>query len=93
MDKGEALAALEMHLETYRKLPYAELLTLLNEVEDIEVLGPSGTTYYVEIDAVWDGEPGGDLRIIGKVDDGGWRTFAPLSSSFIISPDGSFVGE
>jgi hypothetical protein len=29
----------------------------------------------------------------GSVDDGSWRAFAPLSRSFIKSPDGAFDGE
>jgi hypothetical protein len=59
----------------------------------VEVDGPSGTTYQVKTHAVWDGKAGGDLRLFVEVDDGGWRAFVPLSESFIVSPDGSFVGE
>ena len=94
MDKGEAISVLGRQLERYRGLAYAELLALLGEAASFEVVGPGGTTYQVEIDAVWDGEPGGDLRVIGRIDDGGWwRAISPLTSDFIISPDGSFVGE
>jgi hypothetical protein len=42
---------------------------------------------------VWDDRTGGDLRVIGSIDDGGWRAFRPLSSDFIVRPDGTFVGE
>jgi hypothetical protein len=28
-----------------------------------------------------------------SIDDGGWRAFLPWTDSFIIAPDGSFVGE
>jgi len=93
MNRGEALAVLEQHLGRYRSLTYAELLPLLNEGVTLEVVGPGGTTYQIEIEAVWDGEPGGDLRVFGMIDDGGWRAFAPLTSDFIICPDGTFVGE
>jgi hypothetical protein len=31
--------------------------------------------------------------VLGSIDDGGWRAFAPLTRSFIKSPDGTFVGE
>jgi hypothetical protein len=30
---------------------------------------------------------------MGAIDDGGWRSFAPLADDFIVAPDGSFVGE
>lgn len=93
MDKAEALAVLRRQSERYRGRTYAELLSLLDEAVSFEVVGPGGTAYQVEIDAVWDGEPGKDLRVFGRIDDGGWRAFAPLTDDFIISPDGSFVGE
>ncbi len=93
MNRDEALAILERELERYRRLPYAELLALTDEGLYHEVAGASGVTYRVSIEAFWDDEPGGDLRVSGAVDDGGWRAFAPLVSDFIVSPDGSFVGE
>ena len=39
------------------------------------------------------GRPGGNVRVIGSIDDGGWRAFVPLSDSFIKAADGRFVGE
>jgi hypothetical protein len=53
----------------------------------------SGTPYQVEAEAFWDSTKEGDLRVIVKVDDVGWRAFVPLSEDFILAPDGSFVGE
>ena len=35
----------------------------------------------------WDGRRGGDIRVIGLIDDGGWRAFIPLSEGFITGPD------
>jgi len=36
----------------------------------------------------------GDLRVIASIDDGGFTTsFTPLTSDFIKSPGGTFVGE
>jgi hypothetical protein len=93
MDKAEALAVLEQQLERYRKLPFAELLRLMDESEALEVVVPGGTTYQIKIDAVWDDEARVHLRLIGAIDDGGWRAFSPLTSDFIIAPDGSFIGE
>jgi hypothetical protein len=34
-----------------------------------------------------------NLRVMVSVDDGGWRSFAPLSDDFIVAPDGTFIGE
>jgi hypothetical protein len=93
MDKVEALAVLERQLGRYRSLPFAELLRLLDEAATLEVVGPGGTAYQVEIEAFWDDETRVHLRVRGAIDDGGWRAFAPLTSDFIIAPDGSFIGE
>ena len=43
---------------------------------------------------LWD-DPGEhrNLRVMVSVDDGGWRSFAPLSDDFIVAPDGTFIGE
>jgi hypothetical protein len=36
---------------------------------------------------------GGAIRVIGTVDDGGWRAFRPLTEDFIVGPNEQFVGE
>ena len=86
MNRDEALAVLDAHLEKYRRRPYAELAKSLGNQGCDEVVAESGASYQIEVDIVWDGKPGGNLRVIGSVDDGGWRAFAPLSRSFIIGP-------
>ena len=88
MNRDEALAVLDAHLEIYRRRPHAELAKILGNQGCDEFVGKSGASYQIEVDIVWDGKPGGDLRVIGSVDDGGWRAFAPLSQSFIIAPNG-----
>ena len=93
MNKKEATAILAEHLKEYRKRSYAELQFLLNEQEVCEVAGPSGTVYQLEFQAVWDSKKGEDLRVMGSIDDGGWRAFVPLGHDFIMRPDGTFVGE
>ena len=54
---------------------------------------PGGVTYQIEIEAFWDSEPGGDIRVLGSIDDGGWRAFAPLCDDFILTPAGQLIGE
>lgn len=56
-------------------------------------MGASGAKYQVEIFAVWDDVQGHNLCVVVLIDDGGLRSFVPLSSDFIISPNGTFVGE
>jgi hypothetical protein len=93
MDKTEAKKILTEQLEQYRKRSYSELTQLINEPETLTVIGGSGTKYGLEFEALWDHEPGKDLRVIGSIDDGGWRALSPLSDDFIMRNDGSFVGE
>jgi hypothetical protein len=93
MNRREALAVVDEELATYRSRTHAELQQLLDDSKSYWVRGPSGANYQIKVFAVWDGGKGGDLRVIGQVDDGGWRAFVPLSRDFILSPSGKFVGE
>ena len=94
MDKREARGLLAKELEGWRQRPYVELASLVaREPVTGEVSGASGSHYQYEIEVFWDGNPGGDLRILGAIDDGGVRAFFPLTDSFIMATDGDFVGE
>lgn len=93
MDKIEATRILTEHLERYRKRSHSELTQLIGQAETVTVIGDSGTEYGLEFEAVWDDEANKDLRVMGSIDDGGWRAFSPLCDDFIMRKDGSFVGE
>ncbi len=54
---------------------------------------PGGAEYQIEVEVFWDGQQGGDIRVLGSIDDGGWSAFRPLCEDFIIAPSGKFVGE
>jgi hypothetical protein len=94
MDKNEAKAILQAELEKVRGWDYLSLLQLLDDLEAYEVRGPSGVPYQMEVQAMWDDQPGGNLRVMLSIDDGGFLSaFAPLTDSFILSPGGQFMGE
>ncbi len=93
MDKREAATILASKLAEYRRRTYAELKRLLNNQDCFEIVGDSGTTYQLEYQAVWNDQPNGNLRVSRTIDDGGLRAFFPLTDSFIITHDGTFVGE
>ena len=93
MDNAEAKALLQSHLQTYRARSYAELAALIDSVQVAQLAGAGGVEYQVEINFAWDDRAGGNIRVIGSIDDGGWRAFIPLCDSFIMAPDGTFVGE
>ncbi len=93
MNKEEAKSVLAEALGAYRTKTYEELRSLLETQDTSEVTAESGANYQLEFQAVWDGENGGNLRVIGAINDGGWRAYMPLIDSFIIAPDGKFVDE
>ena len=94
MNTVEAKSLLENELSRYRKLSYAELLSLLDEPKTFERISQSGTIYQIEMEVFFDDHSKRDtLRVSGAIDDGGWRAFSPLCDDFLIAPDGSFVGE
>jgi hypothetical protein len=94
MDKEEALTILRMSLEPYRGKPYDTLVNMIDaEPVTMEETGRSGQWYQLEIEAVWDAGRGGPVRLIGAIDDGGWRAFFPLTDDFIKTPSGEFLDE
>lgn len=93
MDKEEAKAILAKELEVYRQRSYNDLLHLLDTQDVAEITGSSGVLYQLEFQGEWDDKQGGNLRIMGTIDDGGVRAFFPLADGFIIAPDGSSIGE
>jgi hypothetical protein len=58
--------------------------------------GPSGAWYQIESQALGDSpqEPGGVLRVLGAIDDGGgWTTNFPTTAGFLLAADGSFADD
>jgi hypothetical protein len=94
MDKAEAQEIVRAELAELRGETYAALVErLLDKQETVERVGASGALYQLEIQAHWDDRPSGDLQVLASIDDGGWRAFLPLTRSFIVAPDGRFIGE
>lgn len=93
MERIEASELLHDYLNSWRRRSYQELVNVVGESHQAAVKGASGTDYQVDVQVVWDGQTHGSIRVIGSIDDGGWRAFVPLTEAFILAPDGSFVGE
>ena len=93
MNTAEAKEVLSAHLGRYREWPYDRLVERIGSQDTAEELGPTGVAYQLEFMFEWDDKPGGCVRVLGCVDDGGWRAFKPLCDDFIRAPDGSFVDE
>jgi hypothetical protein len=93
MDRTEASGLLRDQMGSWRSRSYEELADQVGESHQSVVKGASGADYQVDVQVVWDDEAHGNIRVIGSIDDGGWRAFVPLSDAFLLAPDGSFVGE
>ena len=94
MNEAEAREILSERLSEYRRRSYQSLAAAIGEPEMFEVTGASGAQYQVEIESLWDDKTGGTVLVMGSIDDGSFRrAFMPLTDSFIVAPDGSFVGE
>ena len=93
MDRKEALTLLDAKLDEYRTLSYTTAAARIDNLEAVEVTGPSGTVYQIEVQIIWDGKPNGDVRVLGSIDDGGWRAFIPLTASLLIPRDAAEARE
>ena len=93
MSREIARAIAEERLKELRKLSYRELVKWVGQVSCDRINGPDGEEYQVETEARWDSKTGGDIRVIVAVDGPGASAFMPLTADFIMSADGSFIGE
>jgi hypothetical protein len=91
MNNAEAKAILSKELRAFAARPYNELVGLMRRTEVNNVVGVSGVSYQIELNIFWDFEPEKDLRIMGSIDDGGWRAILPLTESLIMKPDGTLI--
>jgi hypothetical protein len=98
VDKHEAIDVAEARLTELRSLSYADLLRRYSLDEGNhpaweQIEGPSGTRYNLKLYAFWDGHPP-NLRVWVDAADGSRMSFVrPVTRTFIVAPDGSFVGE
>ena len=92
---SEATSLLETELAALRQRPYQDLVIHMAAGPlSCERVGVSGAKYQIEIQAFWDDRPGGNIRVMGSVDDGTLlRATMPVSRDFIMAPNGSFIGE
>jgi hypothetical protein len=89
MDRQEAARLLRRELSAYARRSRDDLLDPIGQVEAYSIDGPTGVSYQVEVDAHWDGGPGGTIRVLGSIDDGGFRaSFSPTTDGFLMDADG-----
>jgi hypothetical protein len=91
MDRDEARDLLEAQIEEWRLRPYADLSREVGRWRRFETTGPSGEHNEGHIQVFWQGLAHGPVKVIGSIDDGGWRTFVPVIMDFTVTPDGNVL--
>jgi len=87
MKHEEAIALLEQELARFRTESYADLVSRVSTGPIVfERAALSGTTYQLEIDVLWENRPGGNVLVVGSIDDGGLRAFIPLTKDSVKTP-------
>ena len=76
----------QRELGTWKRHGFDELRELINQPQHVERRGASGTMYGIETMIVWNEKPGGAIRIMTSIDDGGIRAFCPTTFGAIVQP-------
>lgn len=82
-------ALLEVAMLEQQSKSYNALAGGIGQVHVHSQRGSDGRAYQIEIEAEWDDQPGGAVRVVGAIDDGSFRDYLPISAEFIVAPDGS----
>ncbi|WP_299426161.1 hypothetical protein [uncultured Meiothermus sp.] len=93
MNRNEAKKVLEEQLQRFGGGSYLELFSqaMAQRVETYEVLGESGVRYQVEVQFLWDRQPGGTIRVMGSIDDQRFSSLVPLTDCLLMGPPESDV--
>ncbi len=96
MNKQEAASILEQEIRQLRRQPYSRFRDWIEQkkYDTKRHKAQSGKEYQISYQALYDDKKAETIRVMVDVDDGtGISSFVPMSSDFIIAPNGSFVGE
>ena len=93
MRKTVARKLLKIELNNLRVRTYSYFAQSVNKTTHREILGPDGFPYQIELEVFWEDRRGGNIRVLGSIDDGKLRAQARLTDSFIISRDGTFLDQ
>jgi hypothetical protein len=93
MDQTVARKLLKDELQILRTRPFSFFTQSVNKTIHKKTVGPDGNGYQIEVEVFWDGRRGGNIRVMGSVNDGKLGTVKPLTEDFIITPAGIFLAE
>ena len=108
MDADEKRLILAEYLNRFRAWTYEALASEIDRTRSehdclatFDGVADDGTEFHLSFDVFWDDRRGGDIRVCGDITTPPkvpFRRILPIhmpdaSDSFIMAPDGSFVGE
>lgn len=108
MDKSDKQLLLAERLDEFRKWTYQALVAEIARTQKahdclriVEGIFDDGTEYVIEFNVLWDGRKDGDVRVCGDITAlpqhrpmGVLPIFTPdATDCFLMTPDGTFVGE
>ena len=85
-NKHEAREELRRIVLEHEPLTYDSWLKHLGQVKRIEFTSASGVWYQATVEPLWDDRPGGVLRVMFCLDDGGIGAYSPLTDSLLLAP-------
>src|SRR5437868_4620203 len=74
MNESEARSVLNRELAEFAARTYAELFSLIGKAQTKGITGSTQTLYQLEFNIFLDSEISKNLRIVGSIDDGVWRS-------------------
>ena len=83
-NKEEARNELRRIVSAHEGRPYAFWVEHVAQTKRLEFRSSTATSYQATIEAVWDAEPGGAVRVLVALDDGGMGAYYPLTDSLLI---------
>jgi len=83
-NKDEARGELHRLVSEREAHGYSYWTARIGKAERLEFTTAQGTWYQASVEPVWDDQPGGLVRVLFALDDGGVGAFHPLTDSLLI---------
>lgn len=85
-NKAEAQVELQRLVSEHQAVSYAAWAQRIGQIKRIEFTTSGGTWYQSTVEPIWDDRPGGAIRVLFAIDDGGVGAYSPLTDSLLLTP-------
>jgi hypothetical protein len=85
-NKAEAREELRLLVKEHEGLQYVAWAERIGQAKRIEITSRAGIWYQARIEPVWDDKPGGAVRVLFSIDDGGVGAYHPLTDALLLDP-------